>query len=70
MKVLKKQKNKSFGSIQILNNKQINSIIPQLVVNEIETNESQYVDYNILNDWYNQWKQQINFIQTCVKLSR
>lgn len=33
-------------------------------------NDEHLVDYDILNDWYQMWKQQMNFIQTCVKMSK
>lgn len=37
--------------------------------NEIEYNQ-QLVDYDILNDWYRQWKQQMSIIQTYVRVSK
>jgi len=41
----------------------------QIVGNETECNQ-QLVDYDILNDWYRQWKQQMSMIQTCVRTSK
>lgn len=32
--------------------------------------EQQLVDYELLNDWYRQWKRQISVIQKCVKMSK
>lgn len=43
---------------------------PKTEEKNIEINDHQVVDYEILNDWYSQWKQQMNRIQTFVRMSK
>lgn len=43
---------------------------PKREEKNIEINDHQVVDYEILNDWYSQWKQQMNRIQTFVRMSK
>lgn len=54
----------------IHNNIQENYATPRKVTYAIEDNDEHLVDYDILNDWYRKWKQQMNFIQTCVRMSK
>ncbi|XP_001943847.2 probable ATP-dependent RNA helicase DDX20 [Acyrthosiphon pisum] len=44
--------------------------IPKREEEIIENNDQQIVDYEILNDWYSQWKQQMSRIQTFVRMSK
>jgi len=56
--------------ISIGNNVTKENVVQQRVVNEIENGDQQLVDYDVLNDWYLMWKQQMSFIQTCVRMSK
>lgn len=56
--------------IAISNNNVQENDTPQRVVNEIINEDQQLVDYDVLSDWYQKWKQQMNIIQTCVRMSK
>lgn len=48
---------------------QQNDMESQKVINETN-DDDQSLDYDVLNNWYQQWRQQMHFIQTLVKMSK
>jgi len=63
-----KHNNKSIQKSLCNNIKEYN--VPKREEEIIENNDQQIVDYEILNDWYSQWKQQMSRIQTIVRMSK
>lgn len=56
--------------ISISNNDVQKNVVSPRVVNEVEDGDQQLVDYDVLSNWYQMWKQQMSFIQTCVRMSK
>ncbi|XP_025421483.1 probable ATP-dependent RNA helicase ddx20 [Sipha flava] len=60
---------KSIQHNSIRNNIQKKDTTFRRVVNDTNV-ENQLMDYDLLNDWYQQWRQQMHFIQTLVRMSK
>lgn len=56
--------------ISACNNTQQIYVTPLRKVPKTKNNSQRLVDYDILGEWYGQWRQQLSFIQTCVRMSK